>query len=308
MVVDCVWNVVAHAQKPDFVLRRNGRVHLNRGGASVQSTAGSWGVRISGSNARYTMFRGSVKGTGYPLHSAVSTSLPLSCVTVCHHILTERYPLHRRLSGSRGGLDGSRKPHPYRVSSPGSSRPRLAKADTRDKRQVLRQTHKLSHPRQSSETKRGWWNHPYVLQPLGVPIFSLLAIPVTKQRTTRSRDVVGRNVVYIMHCDHSDQPAVTVLELLRIITITYVMAACSLLRHYTCGRAAFTVCHWNPPLPLFVKRYFNFASTQTCDRTVGGNCLKYGRCQRYIHSIRSSTMQCGNTFFRQKMSVQWYLG
>ena len=45
-------------------------LHLNRreGGASVQSTAGSRGVRISGSNAGYTMFRGSVKGTGYPLH------------------------------------------------------------------------------------------------------------------------------------------------------------------------------------------------------------------------------------------------
>ena len=36
-------------------------------GASVQSTAGSRGVRISGnngSNAGYTMFRGTVKGTG----------------------------------------------------------------------------------------------------------------------------------------------------------------------------------------------------------------------------------------------------
>ena len=37
-------------------------------GASVQSTTGSRGVRISSSNAGYTMFRGSVKGTGYPLH------------------------------------------------------------------------------------------------------------------------------------------------------------------------------------------------------------------------------------------------
>jgi len=27
--VDCVWNVMAHALKPDFVFRRNGRVHLN---------------------------------------------------------------------------------------------------------------------------------------------------------------------------------------------------------------------------------------------------------------------------------------
>jgi hypothetical protein len=30
--VDCVWNVMAHAQKPDFVFQRNGRVHLNRQG------------------------------------------------------------------------------------------------------------------------------------------------------------------------------------------------------------------------------------------------------------------------------------
>ena len=60
-------------------------------GASVQSTTGSRGVRISGSNAEYTMFRGSVKGTGYPLHSPVSSSRPLLCVTVCHHISTRAY-------------------------------------------------------------------------------------------------------------------------------------------------------------------------------------------------------------------------
>jgi hypothetical protein len=45
-------------------------------GASVQSTTGSRGVRISGSNAGYIMFRGSVKSTGYPFHSPVSPSLP----------------------------------------------------------------------------------------------------------------------------------------------------------------------------------------------------------------------------------------
>jgi hypothetical protein len=60
-------------------------------GASVHSTTGSRGVRISGSNAGYTMFRGSVKSTGYPLHSPVSTSLPLPCVTVCHHMSTGLY-------------------------------------------------------------------------------------------------------------------------------------------------------------------------------------------------------------------------
>jgi hypothetical protein len=45
-------------------------------GASVQSTTGSRGVRISGSNAGYTMFRCSVKGTGYPLYSPVSRLHP----------------------------------------------------------------------------------------------------------------------------------------------------------------------------------------------------------------------------------------
>jgi hypothetical protein len=80
---------MAHAQKPDFVLRRNGRAHLNwrgRRGGSVQSTTGSRGVRISDNNAGYTMFRGSVKRTSYPLHSPVSPSLPLPCVTVLLHV------------------------------------------------------------------------------------------------------------------------------------------------------------------------------------------------------------------------------
>ena len=39
------------------------------------------------------MFRGSAKSTGYPLHSPVSPSLPLPCVTVCHHISTGLYAL-----------------------------------------------------------------------------------------------------------------------------------------------------------------------------------------------------------------------
>jgi hypothetical protein len=34
-VVDCVWNVMAHTQKPDFFFRRKFRVHLNRRGRQV---------------------------------------------------------------------------------------------------------------------------------------------------------------------------------------------------------------------------------------------------------------------------------
>ena len=89
--MEASWNVMAHAQKPDFVFRRNRRVHLNRRGASVQSTTGSRCVRISGSNAGNTIFRGSVKGTGYPLQSPVSPSLTLPCVTVCHRFSTGVY-------------------------------------------------------------------------------------------------------------------------------------------------------------------------------------------------------------------------
>ena len=84
LAVGVVWNVMAHARKPYFVLWRNGRVHLNRPAvASVQSATGSRGVHISVSNAGYTMFRVSVKGTGYPLHSPVS---PFTSPPVRHRV------------------------------------------------------------------------------------------------------------------------------------------------------------------------------------------------------------------------------
>jgi len=60
-------------------------------GSSDQSTTGSRGVRISGSNHGYTMFRVSLKGTCYPLHSPLSPSFPLPCVAVCHHNSTGAY-------------------------------------------------------------------------------------------------------------------------------------------------------------------------------------------------------------------------
>jgi len=65
------------------------------GAASLQSTTGSWGVRISVSNAGFTMFRCSVKGTVYTPHLPVSPSIPLPCITLCHHISTAVY--HSRM-------------------------------------------------------------------------------------------------------------------------------------------------------------------------------------------------------------------
>jgi hypothetical protein len=77
--------VMAHAQKPDCLSAK--RMSLFKSaGATVQSFTGSRGVRISGSNAGYTMFPGGVKGTGYPLHSPVSPPLLRPCVTVCRYI------------------------------------------------------------------------------------------------------------------------------------------------------------------------------------------------------------------------------
>ena len=79
-----VWNVMAHAQKPDLVFPRNGRVHLNWRGVSVQSTAGSRGVRISGSNAGYTVFWGRVQDYRLPT--------PLACFPFTSPTVRRRVP------------------------------------------------------------------------------------------------------------------------------------------------------------------------------------------------------------------------
>ena len=52
-------------------------------GASVQSTTGSRGVRMSGSNAGYTMFRGSVKWYWLPTPFA---SFPFPSPTMRHRV------------------------------------------------------------------------------------------------------------------------------------------------------------------------------------------------------------------------------
>ena len=89
--VDCICNVMAHSQKPDFVFRRNGWVHLNLRGRQFSRLLAAE-VRASAVvTAGYAMFWGGVKSTGYPLHSPVSPSLPLPCITVCHHISTGLY-------------------------------------------------------------------------------------------------------------------------------------------------------------------------------------------------------------------------
>jgi len=64
-VVDCVLKCDGTRSETRFRLSAKRTSPFNRRGPSVQTTTGSRGVRISVSNAGYTMFRGSVKSTGY---------------------------------------------------------------------------------------------------------------------------------------------------------------------------------------------------------------------------------------------------
>jgi len=81
---------MAHAQKPDFVFRRNGLVHLNRQGRQFSRLLAAE-VCASAVVMLETPSSDIVKRTGYPVHSPVSPSLPLPCVTVCHHVATGLY-------------------------------------------------------------------------------------------------------------------------------------------------------------------------------------------------------------------------
>jgi len=120
---------MAHAQKPDFVFRRKRRFHLNRPVGVSSVDCWQRGVRISGSNAGYTMFRGSVKSTGYPLHlnrpvgasvqsTAGSRGVHISCSNARYtmfrgSVKSTGYPLHlnRPVGASVQSTTGSRGVH-----------------------------------------------------------------------------------------------------------------------------------------------------------------------------------------------------
>lgn len=91
---------MAHTQKPDFVFRQNGRVHMTWLGARVQLTTGPE-VRVSAGSIFYcageAVFHGLARLSGYPLHFSLALSL-LPRVAVCYVILIVLYlPLQSRL-------------------------------------------------------------------------------------------------------------------------------------------------------------------------------------------------------------------
>ena len=74
---------MAHAQKPDFVFRaKRTSPFKSAGGRQFSRLLAAEVCGISGSNAGYTMFRGSVKGTGYSLHSPVYLNRPVAVSSV----------------------------------------------------------------------------------------------------------------------------------------------------------------------------------------------------------------------------------
>ena len=82
---------MTHAQKPDLVFQLNGRVHLNWRWRQFSQLLADEFCASAVVMLDTPFFWDSVKGTGYPLHSPVSPSLPLPCVTVCHHFSAGLY-------------------------------------------------------------------------------------------------------------------------------------------------------------------------------------------------------------------------
>jgi len=76
---------MAHAQKPDLAFQRNGRVHLNRRGVSVQSAAGSQVVRISRQQLYRPCSDVQCKTTGYWLPTPFA-SFPFISPPVRHRV------------------------------------------------------------------------------------------------------------------------------------------------------------------------------------------------------------------------------
>ena len=79
-----IWNVMAHAQKPDFVFRWHGQVHLNRGRGGLQ-----FGRLLAAEvcASAVVMLDTPCSEVVWRVLATHSICLfPLPCITTCHHI------------------------------------------------------------------------------------------------------------------------------------------------------------------------------------------------------------------------------
>jgi hypothetical protein len=86
-VVDCIWNVMAHAQKPDFVSRRNEPVNLNWRGHQFSRPLAT--VVCASAVIVLDTPCSEVEWRVLATHSI--RQFPLLCVSVCHQISTGLY-------------------------------------------------------------------------------------------------------------------------------------------------------------------------------------------------------------------------
>ena len=100
-------NVMAHAQKPDLVFQRNGRVHLYRRGCQFSRLLAA-DVCASAVVMLDRPCPIQCKTAGYPLHSPFPPSLLHPCVSVCHHI---PFPLYAK--GIRSSVKAGSTKSPY---------------------------------------------------------------------------------------------------------------------------------------------------------------------------------------------------
>ena len=89
-MVEASWNVMAQAQKPDLVFRRNGRVHLNRRGRQISRLLAAE-VCASPLVMLDTPCSEVVCKTTHSTRMFPLYFPPPPCVTVCHHISTGPY-------------------------------------------------------------------------------------------------------------------------------------------------------------------------------------------------------------------------
>ena len=73
-------------------------------GVSVQSTTGGRGMRISGQQLYRPCSDVQCMAAGYPLHSYLSPSHPLPCVTVCHQVPKALYHIFFHIASQTARL------------------------------------------------------------------------------------------------------------------------------------------------------------------------------------------------------------
>jgi len=100
-VIMVSYKSIAHSKRDGtraetrFGLSAKRTIPFKSAGVSVQSTTGSRGVRISGQRLYRPCSDIQCKAAGYPLHSHLSPSLPLPCVTVFHQVPNALYQQYR---------------------------------------------------------------------------------------------------------------------------------------------------------------------------------------------------------------------